>query len=48
MHGARHGVISTKPPIEFPVYGLEAIVLRVALMDAGLSWLLGRLQLAAR
>ncbi|RAK57413.1 LysR family transcriptional regulator [Phenylobacterium deserti] len=39
MHGARYGVASVAAPFAFPTYAVSLIVPRVAMMDAGVSWL---------
>jgi DNA-binding transcriptional LysR family regulator len=47
MHGKHHGIVTVDPPLAFPSYRVSAIVPRVALMDAGLSWLRERLDAAS-
>jgi len=41
MHAAKFGVVSVEPPLVFPATEIRAIVPKVALADAGLTWLLG-------
>ena len=47
MHGPRFGVVAVKSPIESPRFRLNLVAPQVALMDAGLAWLvqlLGQVQ----
>lgn len=39
MHGARFRIASVAPPLELPTYAVSLVVPRVAMMDAGLAWL---------
>jgi DNA-binding transcriptional LysR family regulator len=48
MHAARFGVVSREVPLRLRKYQLRAVVTRAAMMDAGLAWLFGTLQEAAR
>ena len=41
MHGHRFGVVALEPPLPLTRFRLNAVLPRVALMDAGLAWLLG-------
>ena len=43
MHGPRFGVVGMAPPLRLPRFRLTAMVPNVALMDAGLAWLLDTL-----
>src|SRR5262249_23661856 len=40
LHAARFGVVGIEAPLPLPTFRLNAVVPRVALMDAGLAWLL--------
>lgn len=44
LHGQKHDVVAVKPPLQLPAYRLSAVAPRVAFMDAGLNWLVERLQ----
>jgi DNA-binding transcriptional LysR family regulator len=44
MHGARFGVAAIEPPLSLPRFRLNAVVPRVALLDAGVAWLLDRIE----
>jgi len=46
-HGARFGLEAVEPPLALPRFRLQAVTPRVALMDAGLAWLVGKLEAAA-
>lgn len=39
MNAPRFGVQSSEPPIPLPAFRLNAVVPKVALLDAGLAWL---------
>lgn len=43
LHGRRFDVVGVTPPLRLPRFHLSAMVPRVALMDAGLAWLLDEL-----
>jgi len=47
-HGARLGVVAVDPPLPLRRFRLHIVVPKVALMDAGLSWLVKLLEQAAR
>jgi DNA-binding transcriptional LysR family regulator len=40
MHAARFGVVSKEVPLRLRTFSIRAAVPKVALMDAGLAWLL--------
>lgn len=40
MHGDRFGVVGVEPPIPLPGFRLTLAVLRVALEDAGMTWMM--------
>jgi DNA-binding transcriptional LysR family regulator len=42
-HGARFGVLASEPPVPLMRSRIRAIVPKVAMMDAGIAWLLDRL-----
>ncbi|CAN7408548.1 LysR substrate-binding domain-containing protein [Mesorhizobium caraganae] len=44
MHGGRFGVVGIDAPIRFGHFNINSIVPKVALMDAGLAWLVGMLK----
>jgi DNA-binding transcriptional LysR family regulator len=46
-HAQRFGVTSVEPPLVLPRFQIRAVVPKVAMMDAGVSWLLDCLQEAA-
>lgn len=46
-HAQRFGVTSVAPPLVLPRFQIRAVVPKVAMMDAGVSWLLDCLQEAA-
>lgn len=48
MHAARFGVIGVEPPLSFGRSQLNAVAPKVALMDAGLAWLLDLLAAAGQ
>ena len=39
IHGARFGVVMATPPLPLPRFSINIIVPKVAMMDAGLAWL---------
>jgi hypothetical protein len=39
MHGARFGIESVAAPLALPSYDVSLVVPRVAMMDAGIAWL---------
>jgi DNA-binding transcriptional LysR family regulator len=47
-YGARHGVVGVDAPLPLPKFRLHVVVPKVALMDAGLAWLVESLEQAAR
>ena len=47
-HARRFGLASVEPPLALPRFGISAVAPRVATMDAGVAWLLERLEDAAR
>jgi DNA-binding transcriptional LysR family regulator len=47
-HGARFGVVAVEPPVPLMRSRIRAIVPKVAMMDAGIAWLLDQLEDAAR
>ena len=40
MHGRRFGVVAVEAPLPLPVFRLNAVVPKAALMDDGVAWLL--------
>lgn len=44
MHAAHLGVVALEPPLPLPSFRLNAVVPRVAMMDAGVAWLFGLLE----
>jgi DNA-binding transcriptional LysR family regulator len=44
MHAARYGVVALEPPLALPGFRLNAVVPKVAMMDAGLAWLFDLLE----
>ena len=44
MYGDRFGVVAVVPPLVLPTFALNLVVLRVALMDAGLAWMVDQFQ----
>ena len=47
-YGARHGVVAVDAPLPLRRFRLHVVAPKVALMDAGLSWLVKSLEQAAR
>jgi hypothetical protein len=43
MHGERFGLIGTPPPFPTRRFQIRAIVPKVAMMDAGVEWVIGLL-----
>jgi DNA-binding transcriptional LysR family regulator len=39
VHGARFGVVAVKAPLPLPRFSINVVVPKVAMMDAGLAWL---------
>ncbi len=39
IHGARFGVVAVKAPLPLPRFSINVVVPKVAMMDAGLAWL---------
>jgi DNA-binding transcriptional LysR family regulator len=48
MHARRYNVKSTEAPLRLPRFQIRAVAPKVAMMDAGIVWLLGMLQQAAK
>jgi hypothetical protein len=46
MHGPRFGIVAFKAPIALPRFSMNAVLPKVALMDAGVAWLVGLLEQA--
>jgi hypothetical protein len=46
MHGRRFGVIAVDAPVPLPRFQITALVPKVAMMDAGIAWLVERLEQA--
>jgi DNA-binding transcriptional LysR family regulator len=47
IHGARFNVVAVKPPLALPRFAINIVLPKVAMMDAGLAWLvqlLGQVQ----
>lgn len=44
MHARRFGVIAVEAPVELPRFLISAVVPKVAMMDAGIAWLVGQLE----
>ena len=47
-YGARHGVVAVDAPLPLRRFRLHVVAPKVALMDAGLAWLIKSLEQAAR
>lgn len=47
LHGARFGIASVTAPIALPSYDVSLVVPRVAMMDAGIAWLVETLSRVA-
>ena len=43
LHGARFGVVGREPPLSLPLFRLNAVTPKVAMMDAGLAWVFEQL-----
>ncbi|MBZ9660984.1 LysR family transcriptional regulator [Mesorhizobium sp. ESP-6-4] len=43
-HARRFGVIAVDPPVTLPPFQITAVVPKVAMMDAGIAWLVGQLE----
>ena len=43
MHGARFGILAIKAPIALPRFAINLVLPKVAMMDAGLAWLVALL-----
>ncbi len=39
MHGPRFGIVAIKAPISLPRFAINLVLPKVAMMDAGLAWL---------
>lgn len=48
QHGSRFGVTSVPPPLDLPSYAVSLVVPRVAMMDAGIAWLVEALEKAGK
>ena len=48
MHAHRFGVIAVEAPVELPRFLISAVVPKVAMMDAGIAWLVGQLEQAGQ
>lgn len=51
IHGARFGVVAVKAPLLLPRFSINVVVPKVAMMDAGLAWLvqlLGQVRMVDR
>ncbi|CDX24420.1 Transcriptional regulator, LysR family [Mesorhizobium sp. ORS 3359] len=46
MHGRRFGVVAVEAPVALPRFQITAVVPKVAMMDAGIAWLIGQLEQA--
>jgi DNA-binding transcriptional LysR family regulator len=47
MHGPRFGVMGIASPLPLRSFAMRAIVPKVAMMDAGVAWLVGTIEIAA-
>jgi DNA-binding transcriptional LysR family regulator len=47
-HGARHGVVAVDAPLPLRRFRLHIVAPKVALMDAGLAWLVKSLEQTLR
>ena len=45
-HGRRFGVVAVDAPVALPRFQITAVVPKVAMMDAGIAWLVGQLEQA--
>ena len=43
-HARRFGLVAVEAPLELPRFQLSIVVPRVAMLDAGLAWLVGLLE----
>ena len=43
MHGPRFGIVAVKAPIALPHFAINAVLPKVAMMDAGVAWLVAEL-----
>jgi DNA-binding transcriptional LysR family regulator len=48
IHGGRFGIISTPSPVKLPTYQLTLVTPQVAMMDAGVAWMVETIAEAAR
>jgi hypothetical protein len=39
VHGARFGVVAARAPLPLPRFSINIVVPKVAMMDAGIAWL---------
>ena len=44
MYGPRFGIVAIKPPIALPRFSMNVVVPKVAMMDAGVAWLVASLE----
>jgi DNA-binding transcriptional LysR family regulator len=44
MHGPRFGIVAIKAPIALPRFSMNVVVPKVAMMDAGVAWLVASLE----
>ncbi|MBR1226982.1 MULTISPECIES: LysR family transcriptional regulator [unclassified Bradyrhizobium] len=44
MHGPRFGIVAAKAPIALPHFAINAILPKIAMMDAGVAWLVTELE----
>jgi DNA-binding transcriptional LysR family regulator len=48
IYGPRFGIVGVEPPLPLSGFRIRAVVPKVALMDAGLAWLFGRLKASVK
>ncbi len=48
IYGPRFGIVGVEPPLPLSGFHIRAVVPKVALMDAGLAWLFGRLKASVK
>jgi len=44
LHGPRFGILATKAPIALPRFAINLVLPKVAMMDAGMGWLVAVLE----